>query len=88
MSNPGNIAAVLESAGARLKTVTRPIPIPGVNEIVVRNHAIAANPVDWKMQDYGFAIKDYPVVLGSDSCGVITAVGPSVKKFKVGDRGK
>lgn len=38
------------------------------------------------MQDYNFAIKSYPTVLGSDSCGIVTAVGPSVTKFQVGDR--
>jgi len=81
-----NHAAVLEEKGARLKIVTRAIPPPGPNEVLVRNYAIAANPVDWKIQDYGFAIKSYPTVIGSDGCGVITAVGPDVTKFRVGDR--
>lgn len=65
-----NLAAVLESAGARLKTLVRDIPKPGPNDIVVRNYAIAANPVDWKIQDWGFAIKTYPTVIGSDGCGI------------------
>ncbi|CZR66811.1 related to NADPH:quinone reductase and related Zn-dependent oxidoreductases [Phialocephala subalpina] len=81
-----NLAAVLESQGAKLKTVVRNIPKPSPDEIVVRNYAIAANPVDWKIQDYGFAIKTYPTVLGSDGCGIVTDVGPSVTKFKKGDR--
>jgi len=82
----GNLAAVLEKSQARLKIIDRPIPKPGPDEIVVHNHAVAANPIDWKIQDYGFAIKNYPTVLGSDSCGVVVAVGDKVTKFKVRDR--
>jgi NADPH:quinone reductase-like Zn-dependent oxidoreductase len=81
-----NVAAVLEEPKARLKTVVRPIPSPGEGEILVRNHAIAANPVDWKIQDFGIIIDNYPTVLGSDVCGVVMAIGPGVTKFQVGDR--
>lgn len=81
-----NVAAVIEQKGARLTITTREIPKPGPDELVVRNHAIAANPVDWKIQDYGFPITTYPNVLGSDGCGVVTAIGSNVTKFKVGDR--
>ena len=35
----GNLAAVLEKPQARLKFIDRPIPKPGPNELVVRNHA-------------------------------------------------
>jgi hypothetical protein len=35
----GNLAAVLEKPQVRLKIIDRPIPKPGPNEIVVRNHA-------------------------------------------------
>ncbi|TVY38417.1 Dehydrogenase [Lachnellula occidentalis] len=81
-----NLAAVLERPKARLTLVSRPIPTPGPDELVVRNYAIAANPVDWKIQDFGAVINRYPTVLGSDGCGVVTAVGSSVSKFRVGDR--
>lgn len=81
-----NLAAVLEEKGGRLKILTRDIPKPGPNELVVRNYAIAANPVDWKVQEYGIIITQYPNVIGSDGCGVVTAVGSSVTMFKVGDR--
>ncbi|PMD45681.1 GroES-like protein [Hyaloscypha variabilis F] len=69
-----------------LKFIDRPIPKPGPNELVVRNHAVAANPIDWKIQDYGYEVDTYPTVLGSDSCGVVVAIGEGVTKFKVGDR--
>ncbi|KAH7313129.1 putative alcohol dehydrogenase [Rhexocercosporidium sp. MPI-PUGE-AT-0058] len=86
MSAEINYAAAIEAPHARMKIFTRPIPIPGPKEIVVRNYAIAANPADWKMQDYNILIDSYPTVLGSDICGVITATGSSVTKFQVGDR--
>ncbi|TVY42630.1 Dehydrogenase [Lachnellula subtilissima] len=81
-----NLAAVLEKPMARLTTVSRPIPTPGPDELVVRNYAVAANPVDWKIQHFGAVINKYPTVLGSDGCGVVTAVGSAISKFKIGDR--
>lgn len=74
------------SPNARLTIMNRQIPTPGPGELIVRNFAIAANPADWKIQAWGFAIKKYPTILGSDCCGIITAISPSVTKFKVGDR--
>ena len=47
---------------------------------------VASNPIDWKIQDYGFFINKFPTVLGSDFCGVVVAVGDSVTEFKVKDR--
>ncbi|RDW63669.1 hypothetical protein BP6252_11214 [Coleophoma cylindrospora] len=81
-----NYAAVLPEKRAQLKTLVRAIPVPGPDEILVRNHAIAANPVEWKMQAWDFFIPSYPTVLGSDVSGTITQIGSSVTKFKVGDR--
>ena len=86
MSKSENLAAVLEEPKSRLKTLVRPTPTPKEGEILVRNYAIAANPVDWKIQELGIFITKFPTVLGSDAAGVVTAVGPGVTKFKVGDR--
>ncbi|TAQ86466.1 hypothetical protein B7494_g5218 [Chlorociboria aeruginascens] len=81
-----NIAAVIETAKARITITVRPIPTAGRDEIVVRNYAIAANPADWKIQDSGFIITQYPTVLGSDISGVVHSIGSSVTKFSPGDR--
>ena len=66
-SSSQNIAAVLETKFGSIKTITRPIPTPG-----------PGNPVEWMVRDYGFGISEYPTVLGSDSSGIIKAVGPNV----------
>ncbi|KAL8738585.1 MAG: hypothetical protein Q9181_000636 [Wetmoreana brouardii] len=81
-----NRAAVLEAPQTRITLKTRPIPSPGADEVLIRNHAIASCPVDWKMQDYNIFISQYPIVLGSDISGVISKVGASVTGFTHGDR--
>ncbi|EEA28458.1 hypothetical protein TMatcc_003212 [Talaromyces marneffei ATCC 18224] len=81
-----NLAAVLEKVGTALKPLALPIPSPGENELLIRNHAIAANPADWKLRDFPSHLNNFPTVLGSDVCGIVSAIGPNVTKFKVGDR--
>lgn len=53
---------------------------------MVKNHAVATNPVDWKMQKFGYWVEKYPAILGSDVSGVVDAVGSDVKHFQKGDR--
>ncbi|KAL8673640.1 MAG: hypothetical protein Q9168_001946 [Polycauliona sp. 1 TL-2023] len=96
-----NIAAVIPEAKARLQVQERPIPQPQGSEIVVKNGAVATNPVDWKIQDKAFfvekypnvlatdilgTVEKYPNVLGTDISGTVEAIGPEVKRFKKGDR--
>lgn len=81
-----NQAAVLGEEKARFTIEERPIPKPGPSDVVVKNHALATNPVDWKMQKFGLLIEKYPTVLGSDISGVVDAVGSDVKNFQKGDR--
>ncbi|KAL6715150.1 hypothetical protein ACLMJK_007414 [Lecanora helva] len=81
-----NQAAVLKSAKARLETEDRAIPKPGQGEVLIRNVALATNPVDWKMQENGFMIESYPTVLGSDVAGTIEEIGQGVTRFNIGDR--
>lgn len=79
-------AVVLKEARARLTIEDRRIPEPGGDEILVKNAALATNPLDWKMQEYGVFIDSYPTCLGSDIAGTVDAVGSSVTHFKKGDR--
>lgn len=81
-----NKAAWLTAAQARpLKVDDAPMPEPSADEVVVRNHAVAINPVDWVVQTTGILPLPYPHIGGCDTAGEITAVGSSVKNLKVGD---
>ncbi|KAG4435640.1 hypothetical protein IFR05_008887 [Cadophora sp. M221] len=86
MPKTENRATILRVKGAKLDFETRPVPVPAAGDVLIRNHAIALNPVDWKRRDWGFAIASYPTILGSDVSGVVEAVGTDVKLFKAGDR--
>jgi NADPH:quinone reductase-like Zn-dependent oxidoreductase len=78
------LAAVLESVGTALKHFT--LPSPGENELLIRNHAITANPAEYKIRNFPSYLNNLPTVLGSDVCGIVSAIWPGVTKFEVGDR--
>ncbi|HKA42914.1 MAG TPA: quinone oxidoreductase [Burkholderiales bacterium] len=58
---------------------------PGPGQVRVRNTAIGLNYID-TYQRGGLYPMQLPFTLGSEGAGVIEAVGPKVKEFKVGDR--
>lgn len=58
---------------------------PGAGEVRVRNTAIGLNFIDTYHRT-GLYPMPLPVTLGMEGAGVIEAVGPKVKGFKVGDR--
>jgi NADPH:quinone reductase-like Zn-dependent oxidoreductase len=65
------------------------VTAPGANEILVRNRAVAVNPVDRLLPVMGDFIAPwltYPTVPGSDVAGEVLAVGRAVTRFKAGDR--
>ncbi|GLA32383.1 hypothetical protein AnigIFM63326_011527 [Aspergillus niger] len=61
-------------------------PKPGPGEVVIKNVAVAINPVDWKIQSLGRYLNQYPFVLGQDAAGFIEDVGSGVTRFKKGQR--
>ncbi|KZT22238.1 GroES-like protein [Neolentinus lepideus HHB14362 ss-1] len=65
---------------------TKDIQTPGEGELLVKIEATALNPVDWKIQKYGFFIEEYPAILGTDSAGTVAALGKGVTGFAVGDK--
>lgn len=58
---------------------------PGAGEVRVRNTAIGLNYIDTYHRT-GLYPMPLPTTLGMEGAGVIEAVGPKVKGFKVGDR--
>lgn len=82
-----NTAAWLTAAKVTpLDIKPAPLGVPLENQILVRNHAIAVNPIDWKLQSFAIYPLEYPVILGEDVAGEVVAVGPNVTRFKIGDR--
>lgn len=64
-------------------------PKPGSDEVLVKVAGTSVNPIDWKLQEGH--LKDmmplhFPVILGRDASGEITAVGENVKNLKVGQK--
>jgi len=55
-------------------------------ELLVKNVAVAQNPVDAKQVDYDLNIGELPWTNGGDTSGSIVAVGDKVESFKPGDR--
>ena len=58
---------------------------PGEGQVRVRNTAVGLNFVD-TYQRSGLYPMPLPFTPGSEGAGVVEAVGPKVKEFKVGDR--
>ncbi|KAJ5624679.1 hypothetical protein N7510_000988 [Penicillium lagena] len=69
-----------------LEVKAAPTYTPGPNEILVRNHAVAMNPIDNTTQLRGIFPLQYPAILGQDVAGEVVAIGPNVSRFKAGDR--
>jgi NADPH:quinone reductase-like Zn-dependent oxidoreductase len=86
---PANTAAWYPAKYAELEVGLAPYTAPGAHEIVVRNHAVAINPVDWAIPRMGGAVFGWikpPTVLGSDVAGQVVEIGAGVSRFKIGDR--
>jgi NADPH:quinone reductase-like Zn-dependent oxidoreductase len=53
MDAPQNKAAYLIKASTPLEVRDAPLPTAGPGQIVVKNAAVAINPLDWHMLDHG-----------------------------------
>ena len=58
---------------------------PGPGQVLVRNTAVGLNFIDI-YQRTGLYPLALPLTLGMEGAGVVEALGPKVKEFKVGDR--
>lgn len=87
---PTNNAAWAMADKERFIVKEAPYTSPKADEIVVKNRAVAINPIDWIMQTQGtglgFRWIKYPFIFGNDVAGEVVEVGKDVTRFKVGDR--
>jgi zinc-binding alcohol dehydrogenase family protein len=67
-----------------LLDVELPTPVAAGRDILVKVEAISVNPVDTKVRQR-IDPKGVDKVLGWDAVGTVAAVGPEVRRFKVGD---
>ncbi len=70
-----------------LKYEDAPDPEAGPDQMLVRVHAAAVNPVDWKLREGWLRALDLPLPItnGGDISGVVVAVGSDVTEFRPGD---
>ncbi|KAJ3043775.1 hypothetical protein HDV00_004181 [Rhizophlyctis rosea] len=81
-------ALLLRQAGPVSDTAyvdTLPNPTAGEGEVVVKVHAAAVNPADWKLAQSEFYHKSWPAPFGFDISGTVADVGPGVTGLKAGD---
>jgi NADPH:quinone reductase-like Zn-dependent oxidoreductase len=86
---PVNTAAWIPARNRPLEVGPAPYTPPGPDQIVVRNHAVAVNPLDWVIQVAGrlaYTWLTYPAVLGTDVAGEVVETGSAVTRFRPGDR--
>ena len=82
-------AAYLDATGTpdNIKIGELPTPTPKSGEILIKVGAAAINPIDMYVRSGMVKMPlPMPFIPGSDVAGTVSAVGPGVRRFKVGDR--
>ncbi|OJA19965.1 hypothetical protein AZE42_12053 [Rhizopogon vesiculosus] len=83
--DPQQKALILLEKQGKFEVGSRSIPSPGTGQLLVKVQSVALNPVDYKIQEYGFFVDNYPAVLGVDIAGIVEEVGEGVENFSKGD---
>ena len=69
-----------------LMDIELPVPKASGQDLLVRVHAIAVNPVDTKVRKPKDKVESAPKILGWDAAGEVVEVGPDCTLFKTGDK--
>jgi len=86
MSSQKQKALFLESKQGRFVVGERDVPKPSKGQLLVKIHAAALNPVDYKIQQTGVFVEKFPAILGVDMAGVVEDVGEGIQGFVTGDK--
>ncbi|KAG1883484.1 chaperonin 10-like protein [Suillus subluteus] len=79
-------ALFLQSKHGQFAVGPHSIPKPGKDEILIQVYSAALNPVDYKIQEHGVYVENYPAILGEDIAGIVVEVGEGVHHIVKGDR--
>jgi len=63
----------------------QPDPKAGPSEIVIDVTAASVNGADWKVRVGSYGYTTFPIILGRDFSGTVSALGDGVSDFKIGD---
>lgn len=82
-------AAYIEQYGKEDNLTLGRQPIPEIldNQVLIKVHAIAVNPVDWMVRNGVFKehnVHTLPLILGWDAAGEIAQIGNAVTHFALG----
>ncbi|MBN1775830.1 MAG: NAD(P)-dependent alcohol dehydrogenase [Clostridiales bacterium] len=58
-------------------------PVPTADQVLVKIHSVSLNAADYRSMQMGIGPKSG--IFGADIAGLVEAVGPDAKKFRVGD---
>jgi NADPH:quinone reductase-like Zn-dependent oxidoreductase len=78
-------AAYIEQFGGPVKYGDLPDPTPGPGQIVVDAVAASVNGADWKVRAGHYGKGAFPLILGRDFSGVVSALGDGVTDLRIGD---
>jgi len=79
-------AAQVSRPGGDFQIVDRPVPQPGLNEVLVQVEACGVCHGDALVKEGGFPGLTYPRVPGHEIVGRVTELGPGVHEWSVGAR--
>lgn len=79
-------AMLFENPGRALNLADLPIPNPGADQVLIRVHACAVCRTDLHVVDGELTQPKLPLIPGHEIVGTVTALGPQVSRFKIGDR--
>ena len=68
-----------------LKYGDLPDPSAGPGQIVVDTFAASVNGADWKVRAGHYGKPAFPLILGRDFSGVVSAIGVGVQDLRIGD---
>src|SRR5215471_8926041 len=74
------------AASGPLSLVSRPDPVPGAGELLLRVAACAVCRTDLQLAEGDLGARTLPIVPGHQIVGRVEAVGPAVEGWAVGDR--